>query len=126
MPTSARRKLLLPLIVLLLAWTCPRPASADRIFYAGGLWLETSPSVQRLSLQGVLRGWEALAEAGAANRLSPRQLPFVRLHHCLVGGGQSTDALLEKVTVFSFSHPDRVYYSLTDFLAEALRDLCPD
>lgn len=124
--TPSRLGLVPLLMIPILVSTWPGPVSADRIFYQSGLWLETSAPVQRLSLLGVLRAWEVLAETGPAHRLSPRQHPFVRLHHCLKASAHTTDALLEQVTVFSFTRPDRIYYSLSDFMAETLKDLCPN
>lgn len=117
-----RLVLLLPL-ALALAW--PRAAVAERIFYRGGVWLETSAQVQRLSLHGVLRAWERLAEAAPAGQLSLREREALRLQHCLTGGSHSFTGLLERVTAFSFAFPDRLYYSLSDFITEGLRGLCP-
>ncbi len=115
-------RLLLGLAFCLLA---AQSAQAERIFYWSGMWLETSAPVQHLSLLGVLRGWERLASAAEREPLPPRSQAFVRLHHCVGGRAYSTSALLERLTAFSLQHPDRAYYSLSDFVAEAFRELCP-
>jgi hypothetical protein len=111
------------LITLILA---AGPARAERIFYRASLWLETSPSVQHLSLVGVLQAWERLARAAERERLPHRQQAFAQLHRCLGRRGYATPALLERLTAFSLENPDGVYYSLSDFAAEALRPLCPE
>lgn len=36
-----------------------------------------------------------------------------------------TGDLLGRVTAFAAADPDRVFYSLPDFLAASLKDLCP-
>lgn len=41
-------------------------------------------------------------------------------------GSHSTDELLERVTAFASAHPDRLYYSLSDFIAEGLKGLCSE
>ncbi len=112
----------LPVLFLLPAWF--DAAEADRIFCRGGSWLETSSSVQRLSLLGVLRGWEQVAQVAAGDALSLRQREALRLQDCLARNSYSTDELLSRITAFSFAHPDRVYYSLSDFIAEGLKPLC--
>lgn len=117
-----KRSFLLAFLILASAW--PGAAGAQRIFYRSGTWLEASPSVQRLSLLGVLQAWERLAESVEEGRSSLRQREALRLHDCLTGGSRSTAELLEQVTAFSLAHPDRVYYSLTDFIAEGLKNLC--
>ncbi|MBI4608926.1 MAG: hypothetical protein HY726_07960 [Candidatus Rokubacteria bacterium] len=117
--TGATR-LLLPLCLLAAS---VQLAPAERIFYRGGLWLETSASVQRLSLHGVLEAWERIARSAEAGELSLRQREAVRLHECLTR--RSHGELLERVAELSRAQPDRVYYSLSDFIAEGLKDLCP-
>jgi hypothetical protein len=112
------------LLALVCAPAWAGSAEADRIFYRGGTWLETSAAVQRLSLLGVLRGWEQVAETGGTAALSRRQREALRLHDCLTGSSRSTDELLDRITAFSFAHADRLYYSLSDFITEGLRDLC--
>lgn len=102
------------------------PARAERIFYRASLWLETSPPVQHLSLVGVLQAWERLARIAEREVLPARQQAFVQLHRCLGRRGYATPALLERLTAFSLENPDGVYYSLSDFAAEALRPLCPE
>ncbi|MBI2466464.1 MAG: hypothetical protein HYV62_01380 [Candidatus Rokubacteria bacterium] len=106
-------------------------ARADRIFYRARTWLETSPAVQRLSLDGVLRGWERVAteveEAAMADQpLSRRQREALRLTDCLAERARRGAAeLLERATAFAAAEPDRIFYSLSDFLAAALKALCP-
>ncbi|MBI4587853.1 MAG: hypothetical protein HY725_03360 [Candidatus Rokubacteria bacterium] len=109
----------------------PAGAAADRIFYRGEIWLETSPSVQHLSLVGVLRAWEEVAAevrkpARAGETPSGRQREVLRLHECLTAGSRrSTEELLQVVvTTFGALEPERVFYSLSEFIAEALRELC--
>lgn len=107
------------------------PARADRIFYRAGTWLETSPAVQRLSLAAVVRGWERLAaqaEEGAFERApTPRQREAARLTACLVGPpAYPLDAVQRGVSAFAMADPARLFYSLSDFVAAALRDLCPE
>lgn len=105
------------------------PASAERIFFRGETWLETSPSVQHLSLVGVLRAWEriareALSVAGPA--LSRREREAIRLYDCLLAPSpRPVDELLRVVTAFGAKDPERVFYSLSDFIGEGLRQLCP-
>jgi hypothetical protein len=106
----------------LAAW--PLEARGDRIFYRSALWLETSPGVQRLSLLGVLQAWETLAGRDPGEPLPFRQREFVRLHECLQARGHTTDDLLARLTRFSQAHPERTFYSFTDFATEALRPLC--
>jgi len=117
------KRVLLLLLVLISPW--PGAAGAERIFYRSGTWLETSPAVQRLSLLGVLQAWERMAESTVTDTLSLRQQEAMRFHDCLRASSRSTDELLEQVTAFSFTRPDQVYYSLTDFIAEGLKALCP-
>lgn len=100
-------------------------ARGDRMFYQGGLWLETSAEVQRLSWLRVFRSWRALAEEGEGGPLPHRQATFARLHRCL-DGAHTTEELLQQITRYSFAHPERIYYSLSDFVGEAVRDLCPE
>lgn len=106
-------------------------ARADRIFYRAGTWLETSPAVQRLSFEGVLRGWERVASeveeaAMSGQPLSRREREVLRLTDCLTGPARRpTGDLLGRVTAFAAADPDRVFYSLSDFLAASLKDLCP-
>lgn len=119
-PMKAKGLLILSIVLLVTAGQ----ARAERIFYRSSLWLESSSSVQHLSLVGVLRAWERLARAAETERLPYRQQEFARLHRCLVGSAFRTQDLLDRLTVFSFSHLDRSYYSLTDFVAEGLRELC--
>lgn len=102
------------------------PVRAERIFYRASLWLETSAPVQHLSLVGVLQAWERLARAADRETLPHRQRAFAELHRCLGRRGYGTPALLERLTAFSLENPDGVYYSLSDFAAEALRPLCPE
>lgn len=109
---------------LVSAWTAS--AMADRIFYRSETWRETSSSVQRLSLLGVLRAWERMAETADTGALSLRQREALHLHDCLTRGSHSTDELLERVTAFASAHPDRLYYSLSDFIAEGLKGLCSE
>lgn len=40
------------------------------------------------------------------------------------GSSRSHAELLERVTAFSLAYSDRLYYSLSDFIAEGLKDLC--
>jgi hypothetical protein len=117
-----RRAVLLCLIVASL-W--PGAASADRVFYRSGVWLETSAGVRRLSLLGVLRAWEQLAETAAPGSLSLRQREAMRLHDCLIRTARSHDEMLERVTSLSRAYPDRIHYSLSDFIADGVKDLCP-
>ena len=112
------------LVVLLFTWA--GRAEAGRIFYRGGTWLETSTGVQRLSLLGVLRAWERTAEVAEGEAPSLRQREAVRLYDCLIRTSRSTDELLERITAFSFTDPDRVFYSLSDFVAEGLKGLCAE
>ncbi len=114
------------LLGLALCTLAAHEAHAERIFYRSGMWLETSAPVQHLSLLGVLQAWERLARAPGPDPLPVRYRAFVGLHHCLAARGESTPALLDRVTLFSLRRPDRTYYSLTDFIAEALRELCPE
>lgn len=102
----------------------PGPAAGDRIFYAGRTWLETSPAVQRLSLHGVFRAWGQLAEAAEERPLSVREEAFVRLHRCVTATGHTTGELIEWITAVGRRAPARTYYSLSDFVAESLRELC--
>lgn len=102
----------------------PGVARAQRIFYPARLWLETSPGVQRMSLQGVLRAWEALA-AREAPEPAYRQREFARLHECLEAGGHTVDGLLAHLAGFGAAQAGRQFYSLSDFVAEAVRGLCP-
>jgi len=111
-------RLLLPLCLL-----APSPAAADRIFYRGEVWLETSAGVQRLSLLSVLRGWERVAESAGAGTLSLRQREAVRLHRCL--SARPVEELLERVTSFGLAGPERVHYSLSDFIRGAEGSLRP-
>lgn len=111
-------------LILLSAW--PAPVMAERIFYRSEIWRETSSSVQRLSLLGVLRAWERMAETADTGALSLRQREALRFHDCLTRGSHSTDELLERVTAFASAHPDRLYYSLSDFIAEGLKGLCSE
>ncbi|MCL6639946.1 MAG: hypothetical protein K6T92_01095 [Candidatus Rokubacteria bacterium] len=116
----------LPFFCLALALLAAAPARAERIFYRASLWLETSAPVQHLSLVGVLQAWERLARAADRETLQHREQAFAELHRCLDRRGYATPALLERLTVFSLENPDGVYYSLSDFAAEALRPLCPE
>lgn len=113
----------LVLVVLALLPLFPGLARADRAFYRGGTWIETSLAVQRLSLFGVLRAWEELAKADAED-LSFRRREAVRLRDCLVKARRSSDELLDRARSLSRAFPERPYYSLSDFLAEAFKDLC--
>ena len=104
-----------------------REACADRVFYRAGTWLETSLGVQRLSLTGVLRGWERVAgeaegAALAGQPVSWRQREAVRLTGCLTGA--TVAEVQERVTTFASIHADRIFYSLSDFIAESLQDRC--
>ncbi|HXF96028.1 MAG TPA: hypothetical protein VNI61_07975 [Gemmatimonadales bacterium] len=114
------------LLLLALVVVAADPARAERIFYRASLWLETSASVQHLSLVGVLQAWERLARIAEREVLPARQQAFVQLHRCLGRRGYATPALLERLTAVSLENPDGVYYSLSDFAAEALRPLCPE
>jgi hypothetical protein len=106
-------------------------AAADRIFYRAETWLETSPEVRRLSVVGVLQGWARVAgdaeEAALAERpLSLRQREALRLAECLLGSTpRPVPEILERVTAFASADPQRVFYSLSDFVAASLVGLCP-
>lgn len=118
-----KRALSLLFPILLALW--PAPAPAERIFYRSEIWLGTSPAVQRLSLHGVLEGWERMAEGAGAGALSLRQREALRFHDCLAANSRSFEELLDRITAFSLARPDQVYYSLSDFIAEGLKGLCP-
>jgi len=108
----------------------PAEPAAERIFYRAEIWLETSPRVQHLSLVGALRGWEKVAiearqAAVAGGALSKRQREILRLQECVRGRSpRSTEELLRVVTVFAAREPERVFYSLSDFIAEGLKEFC--
>lgn len=102
----------------------PGPAWPERIFYQSATWLETSPAVQRLSLRGVLRGWEEVAMQSEGEPASPRLREFVRLHACLAARADTLEELLERLARFGARRPGRTYYSLADFVGEGLRELC--
>lgn len=117
-------------VALLLFLGFAGAARADRIFYRAGTWLETSPAVQRLSIEGVLRGWERVAAeveeaAMAGEPLTRRQHEALRLADCLGDRARRGSAeLLEHATAFAAAEPGRVFYSLSDFLAESFKTLC--
>lgn len=105
-------------------------ARADRIFYRAATWLETSAEVQRLSLLGVLRGWERLAveaerTAVAGGGPTHRQRAAARLTDCI--GAEAHAVLVDvqaRVTAFAAADPERIAYSLSDFIAAALAAVC--
>lgn len=113
-------------VFALLLLTVPAPGDAERIFYLARTWLETSSEVRRLSVLGVLRGWEELARSAVRAPLSPRMEQFATLHECLSQPEWPVEYLLTHLERFARRHPQRVFYSLSDFVAEALRELCLD
>lgn len=123
-PWSARVGRAALLALLLAALPRPGAVSAERVFYRGETWLETSPPVQRLSLHGVLQGWSELAARAEREPPAARGTVFLRLHRCLSEAGYPTDALLEPITALARRAPERVYYSLSHFIAEALQPVC--
>lgn len=97
---------------------------AARLFYPAATWLETSEPVRRLSLQGVLHGWGALAARAEREPVGGADLALARLHRCVTERGYSLDALVAEVTAFARRAPERVYASLPHFVAHALSPVC--
>lgn len=97
---------------------------AARVFYPAATWLETSEPVRRLSLQGVLHGWGALAVRAEREPVGGADVALARLHRCVTERGYSLDALVAEVTAFARRAPERLYASLSHFVAQALSPLC--